>query len=324
MHSSTSSFRPLPRGWLSITFGVVLAAALLAGWELFWRSRGFVPSLTNNETLWCHARATVDKDAVVIVGSSRLETGIEPQRLSQILGGRHVVQLGLDGGNPIPALLDLGRDSAFGGTVIFEYMPRRLLTPDSMSYARTQTFVGACANPSLLVGVEATMDRALEKHLAFLNFEIEPVAILSHAARRKSLPRNSHAILRDDRYLALYFHGHGRSAEKVWEPLLSTSELDARMRELREAIANIRARGGKVVLYRPPVTDGVLEDEEGRYPAAKWLPTVAQMLDVPAIDFQDIPEIRALVPPDGEHLEAADAPLATDAFGRRLLKLLAN
>ncbi len=107
MHSSTSSFRTLPHAFRSLALGATLALALLAGWELVWRSRGFVPSLTNNEPLWCQERRAVGKDTVVILGSSRVETGLDPPVLSEALGGRRVVQLGLDGGNFIPGLLDL-------------------------------------------------------------------------------------------------------------------------------------------------------------------------------------------------------------------------
>ncbi len=167
------------------------------------------------------------------------------------------------------------------------------------------------------------MDRELEKRFVFLNFGLEPISILSYIARHQSLPRIVHAVVRDDRFLGLYFHRAGRSGEKVWEPLLSTSELDQRMTMLHGMIAKIRGRGGDVVLYRSPVSDGVLEDEQSRYPVETWLPRVATMLDVKVIDFATIPALRALAPPDGEHLEAADAPLATLAVAQALVPLLA-
>jgi hypothetical protein len=327
VHSSTSSFRTLPRAWFSIALGAGLALVALVGWELLWRSRGFAPSITDNEPLWCHERRAVGgKDTVVVLGSSRLQVGLDPQVLARALEGRKVISLALGGANPIPALLDLGKDKDFSGVVILEYMPRRMLTPDSAAVARTRGFVESCSNPSLIVDVEAAMDRGLERHLVFLNSELHPVTILSHTVKNRSLPKYSHEILRDDRYSAMHFHGHRRTGTDLdtWEAGLSGQQLDERFASLRGAIEAIESRGGQVILYRSPVADGIMDDEEKRFPAATWLPRVASALHVRVIDFATIPELAKLDPPDGEHLEETDVPGASEAVARAVRGLLAT
>jgi hypothetical protein len=326
VHSSTSSFRQLPHGWFSLVIGGVLSLALLGGWEVFWRSRDYAPTLTDTESLWCHERRAVAADTVVIVGSSRVQTGLDPAVLSRALGGRRVVQLAINGANAAPALHDLANDSSFAGTVIYEYMPLRLFTSDAGAVMRAQGFVHACHNSTLTAQLDRQMSRVLQQHFVFMNSELHPINILSYVTRHHSLPRTSYGMLRADRFLALTFSDTsdgGDAQSKLWEPDRSPDDLARRLDELAIDIAKIQRRGGKVVLYRPPVTKGVLADEEMHFPAAMWLPRAARQLGVPTIDFSALPEIRNIECRDGGHLAAADVPLVTEVIGRELRSILA-
>jgi hypothetical protein len=318
VHSFTSSFRPLPHAWRSLAIGVVLAVFWLAGYELFWRSRGFTPTLTDNEALWCNARRSVAPDGVVIVGSSRMQTGLDPEVMSRALGGRAVTQLALAGSNPIPVLLDLAHDPSFHGVVVLEYMPRRLLTPDSASVNRALGFLATCSNPSLVAGVEASMGRALQQRFVFMLPDLQAISLVSYVAQKHSLPGGSHELVRADRFNPIHFAHPVTGAGEVWDAPLTEQELRARMAELRAAIDQIRARGGRVIVYRSPVTGPVLADEERRFPAATWLPRVAELLGAPAIDFQTVPRLREVQCPDGEHPDADDVPSITEAVAAEL------
>jgi lysophospholipase L1-like esterase len=114
----------------------------------------------------------------------------------------------------------------------------------------------------------------------------------------------------------------GEGQPDRWEEPLLPHELDARFSVLRAQVSALRARGGRVVLYRPPVTDDVLADEERRFPAKTWLPRVASALGVPYIDFSAVAGLQAVACPDGEHLDARGVPAATDALARALRDLL--
>jgi hypothetical protein len=322
VHSSTSSFRTLPHGWLSLAVGGFLALLALGAWEMLWRSRGFVPSLTDSEALWCHERREVVRDSIVIVGSSRVQKDLDPDVLSRSLDGRSVVQLALAGGDGFPVLADLARDPSFAGVVVIEYMPRRILTADATGVARMDGFLAWCRDPNIIANTEGQLDRALQRRVVGLNPELHPITILSYAYAHHRLPHGSHEVLRDDRFSATSFAGGSGTSLDRWDEPLPVHALAERLERARADIAAIHARGGRVVLFRPPVTGEVLADEERRFPSGTWLPTVARELGVPAIDFLAVPELRALPCPDGEHLDESDAPAATAAVARELRALL--
>lgn len=321
MRSSTSSFRALPQGWLSLGFAVLVFVLGLIGMELFWRARGLSPSLSDDEQLWCRERQRARGNPVVLVGSSRLQTGIDPRVLSDALGGTPAVQLAVAGTNPIPALLELAQDREFTGTVLLEYMPRRFLTPDSRATAQTMGYLTACADPSLVSEPEALIRHKLQDHLVVLNPELDLIAVASYIARHRRLPDTSHAVVRRDRFHAILDPGNSGALDR-WEAALSPDALAAQITRLRAAVSSIEARGGRVILIRSPVSGAVLAEEEKRFPAATWFPRVAAALATPSIDFSNIPELRDLRVSDGEHPVATDTAMITRAVARELVRLM--
>jgi hypothetical protein len=305
---------------------VLLAALWLAGYEVFWRTRNFVPTLVDNEALWCNQRSRVAPDAVVIAGSSRLQNGLDPALLARDLG-RPVSLLALAGSNPMPVLLDVANDPSFHGLVVLEYMPRRLFAADSWSHHRSNTFLAACRDPSLAAGIEAALGRTLQRRLVFLQPDLEAIAVLSYVARKRALPAGTHVIVRDDRFA----EGHLANVVKTtaqpatatehWDAALTDAELAARGTQLRLAIAKLRARGGEVVLYRSPVSGAVLADEEARFPAATSLPRFARLLGVRAIDFAAVPALRDVMCPDGEHPDVEQVGEITKAVAAELQRM---
>ena len=327
MHSSTSSFKTLPQGWFSLIVGAGLAVALLAGWELLWRQRGYMPSITDSETLWCSEREHVARDSVVIAGSSRLQAGLDPAILSSVLGGRDVRQLAINGANPTPTLIDLGNDESFAGVVVLEYMPLRIFTADEGSVGRTEAFVLACRSSTLVATIDAAMSRVIQKRFVYMSPELHPITIVSHLHRHHALPRNSYSLLRRDRYLALTFSSDvgdaGEEQSRRWTAEPTPTALDERLAVMAAAVERIQARGGRVVLYRPPVTKGILADEEKHFPSATWLPRVATKLRVRYIDFAQLPGLANITSPDGGHLAATDVPGVTETIGSELQRVLA-
>lgn len=326
MPSFISSFRTLPHGWRSLAIAVGFALCALAGIEMFWRARGFHPTLTNTSWLWCETRGRVASNGVVILGSSRLQTGLDPVVLSDTLGGRPVSQLAIVGANPIPALLDLANDASFNGVVLFEYMPRRLFTPDFGSTERTAAFVASCRDPSVIAPIEAKLERELEQRLVILNDDLQFVALASFFAHHKRLPRHESERLRPDRFTEMLFpeDEHTPHAPDVWDAPFTGTAFEEHLHELHDAIAKIKARGGKVVLYRSPISHDILADEEARFPANVWLERTARALDVPAIDYATLPGLPPVDTPDGEHPRARDVPALTRVVGQALASLLAT
>ena len=87
---------------------IVLVASCIAGWEFFWRAQGFIPSLHDNAMLWSLARSRASElgsDAVVLVGSSRMQMGIHREALARTTGWRPAALRH----TPLPMLESSGR-----------------------------------------------------------------------------------------------------------------------------------------------------------------------------------------------------------------------
>jgi hypothetical protein len=321
VRSSTSSFRPLPLGWRSLAIAVLFAIVGLTSIEALWRARGVKPSLDDDEILWCQTRAQVSASAVVIVGSSHVQMGIDPAGLAEALHNP-VVQLAVAGANGIPPLFELLRDQSFHGVLIFEYMPRRLFTPDTASTKRIQGFMQSCSNPSLVAGVEARLAGQFQSRLSFMGQEVQPLPVVSYVAHHKHLPHGNHVVLRADRYAEISYQADDIIEPDVWEPPFPTSELNVRFGEMESAIAAFKSRGGKIVLYRAPASGQFLQDEEARFPASQWFKSSAARIGAIPLDFADVPELRDLPLPDGEHPDASTVPALTRILSRELERLL--
>src|SRR5205823_6975020 len=95
--------------------------------ELYWRHRGFVPSLNDSAELWMRSRGQVrpdDRRQVVFVGDSRIQQGINTRIFAQQGGFGPPVQLAVAGSNPLPVLDHLSRDGHFRGLLICDVMPQ--------------------------------------------------------------------------------------------------------------------------------------------------------------------------------------------------------
>jgi hypothetical protein len=98
--------------------------------------------------------------------------------------------------------------------------------------------------------------------------------------------------------------------------------MDRRLATMKDAVRRIQARGGRVVLYRPPVSKAILDDEEAHFPVDPWFERAAATLGATGLNFTAVPELRDLECPDGAHLDEREVPRATEAFAVALLPLL--
>jgi hypothetical protein len=80
-------------------------------------------------------------------------------------------------------------------------------------------------------------------------------------------------------------------------------------------VAQIRERGGQVLFLRLPVTGPLAEREEQIAPRAFTWDRLVRETGVPAIHFEEHPELRAFECPEWSHLSAEDSV----EFTRRLV-----
>jgi hypothetical protein len=84
------------------------------------------------------------------------------------------------------------------------------------------------------------------------------------------------------------------------------------------AIAQIQARGGRVVYVRMPTCDERWTGDEIVFPKAQFWDQLAAQTRALTIHFKDYPELAKFPCPDTSHIESKDAP----EFTRTLLDIL--
>src|SRR5688500_16728224 len=133
MHSSTSNsdfVRTIPDvPWRRLLLAVaLLSTAATIALEFYARSTGYAPTLNAPPDLWAEARASVQPDSLVLIGTSRMLFDLDLDLLEQGLG-RRPTQLAIVGSSPFPILADLAADEAFRGTVLLDIVPSMYLAP---------------------------------------------------------------------------------------------------------------------------------------------------------------------------------------------------
>jgi len=145
LSSTSSSDQRLPSGpWVRTwTLAVVLAVGVLAAWETVARSLGHVPSARDDTMTWSAARRSVGPTSTVLVGTSRIQTNVDPQVWADELGGEPPIQLGMAGTPSLTVLENLAADGSFRGVLVFDVVPLYLLNGDACFENRSREYVQA-------------------------------------------------------------------------------------------------------------------------------------------------------------------------------------
>ena len=298
-----------------------LSLLLLAGWEYFWRAKGFRPVINDDAGLWSAARRSVRPDSVVLIGSSRMRAGVHAALFEEATG-RHTVQLAMNAQFCYPALEHLSRDRAFKGTLICDISEIEIASLVKTDMERG--FIGAYERERPVERSEATLRRLAHWRLAFTSPELSPQPLLRgllHGQLPAPLPR--YATVTEDRTLRLDFSMV--DIEKVRQYIADTSvyqgppmtpeEFVERAGKLESLAEEIERRGGRVVFVRFPVSGVLWERLEKTYPKASYWDEWARRTRFPTIHFKDYPSLRVECT-DYMHLDVRDAPGFTRALAR--------
>jgi hypothetical protein len=332
--SISSSERPVPdRPWPAILFAVVLTtAALAAGWELYWRSVGFVArDYTDTPGLWAMQRGRATGDRTVLIGSSRMYFDINLAAWAEATDGRRPIQLALVGTSPRGILTKLANDSTVTGLVVVGVTPgiffrtRRGYLSDFPERAAKET-------PAEWLGQRLFM--RIERVLAFIDWDtqlgaiidrqplpLRPGMILDRAVRKISRTRADRQTWLDPRIET--DSAYRQLARDIWmdgrpRPSPPPDSVTATIAELARDIGRIRSRGGDVAFVRFPSSGRFLESERREVPRERYWDRLAKELDAVAIHYADHPALRDYPTPEWSHLSRKDA----ERFTRALVPIL--
>ena len=332
--------RPIPqipwRGMTVVVVLVVIAAAI--AWEFYCRSIGYGPTLNNTEDLWAMARQRVQPESVVIIGDSRGWFDLDLDELQKGLGKRPV-QLAGPGSCPYPVLTDLVNDETFHGTIICSFTPRLFMAPPgSPPMERAEKNVRRSRTQTPAQRVSQYLAMPLEEHIAFLK---QGDLTLEELLKRLPIPNRPGALIPpppppyfqtiDRERRARMIEECARPGSELqrriqqgWIPLFTPpppptyipkevfmarmkKAIEQRFHDVAATAEKLRARGGKIVFVRLPVSGGLKVLEDRTTPRSQIWDRVIKDTAAPGIYFEDYPELATFNCPEWSHLSAGDS-----------------
>ena len=327
-----------PRPWPRI-FGTAMVLLVIAVGTWEWRMRAVgleAGDLDDGPSAWAEQRRRVEagESNVVFVGDSRMLFDSDLDRYEALTGVRPI-QLAIAGSNPRPFLVEIADHSRFAGLVVVGIAHTTFFGPDA-GLGRGALERYRFESPS--VRASFRLHRALSRAFAFLDdrFRFSHLVHFLDDDWRTGVRIGTAerlwklGVSRDDRQTWLWprietdarLRDHQRAAWGLGAgrkpPPITDAAIATAQRELREAVATIRARGGEVVFLRPPSDPHFRVFEEGQMPRAQAWDALLAAGGVHGVHSDDDPVMRALVPPEYSHLSRACATVYTDAYVRAL------
>jgi hypothetical protein len=332
LSTSSSSERVPLGGWL-LTWLIALAvtATLLAGWEAFVRARGLGDvAVTDSAELWIGEReraAALGDDALVLVGASRMQGGLDLEVLRDATG-LQPVQLAITGAPFMPVLRHLAADPAITGTVLVSMdMPAlRILDDASRAELWTAAYDDFKSGRTAVFyqPLEDWLRAAVEGLLVSFSRNARPHQLIlanTSASYVRTFPDRSQLFdySKVDREAAyqrrLQLAGAGVTEPRFFEII----GIDDRFAEIVELVDVIQGRGGRVVFVRFPSAKRIREIEDIMYPRDAYWDLFVALTDAGSIHYADYPALEAFDLPDGVHLDASQRAPFTQALARILV-----
>ena len=324
MPSSTSSSRAPPGPWRSIWMLTVLITATVGvGWEVTLRAIGFRPNLRDDPAIWALHRDRASAEGVrplILLGGSRMQVDVDPVVLGDYLN-RRVIQLAIDGSNPMPVLADLANDEGFRGDVWVSLRVENLFgLPQGRSPEYVTHFREVRANFNTRWNTAAMA--AVDSRLALRNGLTSLRGLMSRSA-----PTPSYISMRADRYLAVDYgmvdiEAHRaarirRNEERYeyWADHTPTVRLfDDSLAVLEERVQAIHQRGGEVALIRFPTGSTLWATAESVFPRDTFWDRLSASSSATVLHYRDEAGLSSFTLPDESHVDFRDAPAFTRAL----------
>lgn len=339
MASSTSSsnHRLGVRSWVrTYVCGLLVAAALIGGWEGYWRSQGLNAFVANNFEIWAakfDAGLRAGPDAIVLTGSSRIMAAMHFPTLRAARPDRVVAQVGTSGGSPVALLRYLAEETAWNGCVIVEVLPGEMFIPLADQEDDTAGWVERFAQRlreerrmprPTYHAPEYAFELYLKDNLVTFGSQTHPSAVLESLVSGDRIEKAFYWLTRDRAQildfteLDLEEFRESRVARYSTAAMTTTEFAEVLVELVRGWVRDIEGRGGRVVLLRFPVSGGLIEFENERFPDADYWDVLAARAGALAIDGNASSALSAFQITDWEHIDWEEAP----RFTQSLLEIL--
>jgi hypothetical protein len=327
--------REIPRlrygaiGWVVL----VLVVVAMAAWELRMRSLGLrAGDLDDGLSFWTVERRKLDAghdDGVVIFGSSRILFDTDLDAWEEMTG-RRPIQLALVGTNPRPFLKRFAEDSDFSGLVVVGVTPELFFSSFTSAFPEFLGLNDLWRNESPSTRFGHQVGLVLSRYLAFLDDEYSLGKLVERieVPDRKGVRRPYFEVWKLSEASAGRQHRMWRRLEsdrrlqehavRVWLERdrggPDDATIAAAIKDARQSVEKIRARGGDVVFVRAPSAGSLYEREARNVPRDRTWDRLVRETGSFGVHFEDYPEMQGLESPELSHLSAESATRFTRAY----------
>ena len=323
----TAANERLPRAPHRRLWGSALLLALLAliALEVFWRSLGYTPSITDNQALWAQQRQrveTANKDTLLLLGSSRILQAFNAQAFRETLPDQAYIQLAIGGLHPMATLQDIAENTSFNGTVLCSITAESLL-PELhdqqqpwIDYYHNSFLPHRNAERHLHTALQSRLtlllpDLLLQEALPKLLRGSPPLQYLVNAPDRTQIVDYNKVDLKEFTRIQLKKVGVNVSH---YINLPDYHNFPRALDQIETAVLTIHQRGGHVVFLRMPTTGPYFEATDKYFPRTRFWDIFAAQTTATTIHFQDHPTLNQFTCAEGSHLYPQDTPAFTKAL----------
>jgi hypothetical protein len=311
----------------------VLITIFVVFWEYYWRHQGYTIAYNDDKVIWATARRRIyAPETTVFIGDSRVKFDIDLPTW-KAMTGENAVQLAMVGTPPRPVLHNLANDINFHGNVIMGGAEAAFYSLDSLlREGSARDGIEYYNKETPAQKVNARLDFMLESKLVFLEegkFGLNallgtvPISNRPGVFPRTGPPRQFSSsdfsrqssetprLLKDTMLQNATINYWTVSASRIKSKPINGDTLAAFLKQLKNSMDKIRARGGKFAIIRPPSSGSVLERENRLYPRDQYWDRLIKYTESIGFYYTDHPETAHMVCPEQSHLTPTEAVIFT-------------
>ncbi|MEL7030786.1 MAG: hypothetical protein AAGL97_02840 [Pseudomonadota bacterium] len=325
---------PAEVGWTWVWLAAACAALIgITINETLLRIAGHPSTVVSDADLWALQRSRIDeieKQGIVLLGASRMQTNVDTQLLREQCDALPVVQLAMSGrGSAFPAFQHLVLNSEFQGLVVISETEATI----TKSASGQSDFVDVYSSGFRLEAqINRKLRNVLEQNLRSVTPYGSSVRLYGNLLLKRDLPAPFHVQTFPDRSQYTNFdlmdpailNSIRSQAERITEQANKPSSEDVGqwLERVYNNYANLvnkfERRGGQVVFVRMPVDEMRWTNEKRNWPPELFWEQLPDILDVPAIHFTKIENWRSYELEDRSHLNGYER----DRFTRQLFRAI--
>ncbi len=316
-----------------------LAVVMLAGYEMFRKSQGWLPGFDDNPDLWSYWRGKIDhldSNDVVIIGSSRSHFNFDLNKWEKMTGKKPVM-LSVAGSSPYWVIDDIVNKSEFVGKIVVGVAPGLFFTTGNSEGATwiKSDFIDYFYKQTYAQDFNQWVYSFIDPHFAFLDIEISlkstinaiPLKDREGVFHFPSFP----GMVTQDRYRNVTMvpkmetdTTHQRVQKDIWDTFgydnFNKDSIESIFAHYLPLINKYKEKGGDIAFIFSPITGPYRKYAIQNFPDSLYWDRL--LIDSKSLGYhyKNYPEMVNMEPPEWSHLNNKDADRFTEIIVNELLK----